>query len=114
MVRNYKRKTNRSQYDPEDLQHAVEAAQSGISGRDAAEAYEVPYGSVARRLAGYENSKFQSDRTTNLTMIEEEDLVSYLLICGKMGEGYTKQEVCQLVGEYVTDKGLSVFFRCSC
>jgi hypothetical protein len=120
MVRNYKRKTDRGAggaWLQEDMNKAVDAVRNGLmSYRQAALAYEVPKTTLELKARGWkgrpstENSKTLGKSTT-LSNTEEEKLSKFLKIMSTWGFGLSKQELLNVVQEYIQKNEITNSFQ---
>ncbi|GBP09565.1 hypothetical protein EVAR_76566_1 [Eumeta japonica] len=112
MVTNYQRKTDKGFYSKEKLQEAMRAVQNGeLSGYKAARLYNIPRMTIMDHV---KNKRGKSDtlaRNTALSREVERKLASYLHLMERYGFGLTRDEVLEMVGEYVRINKISTPFN---
>ena len=74
----------------------------------AAQEYSVPKSTLADRVSGRVALACHSGPDRYLSDHEEEELVSFILGCAKMGYAKTKKEVLALVERILAEKGCSI------
>ena len=81
------------------------AVERGTSLRKASIMYDVPRSTLYDRVSGRVAMDSRPGRRPYLTIEEEEELVSFLLKCAKIGYAHTRKEVLSLVRRIVESKG---------
>lgn len=107
MVRTYKRKTDQGQWCPEKVEEAVEKVLSkALTIRRAAEAYNVPYTSLQRRVTC--SRGVTNRRGGQQAMNEDGDRLVHLV---SRGFGITPKAVRKYAFEYAERKNLKHNFN---
>ena len=105
-MRSYKRKTNRQDWNSDDMERAIIAVKSGQSIRSVVREYNIPKTTLRRRLCNknkrvHGNEKGLGRFTTVFTPEMEEDLVQYVLLMEERLFGLTPQDIRQLAFQVV-------------
>lgn len=113
MPRKYIRKSNRSSYTLEALSNAIDDIKEGrLTFREASAKHGVPFGTLAKKLSGRSPlSSIVSGRKTVLPPQSEEELCEFLKVSGKYGFGLSKNELKDLVRDYVTSENIKTPFK---
>lgn len=114
MVRNYHRKSNRaSQYTKETLDNAVEEIKRGVlTLYRAHRTYHIPKTTLYYHVTGIRGAKSQSQGRPPVIPAEHESrLASALKTMERWGFGITRQELFQIVAEFVTINKVKTPFR---
>lgn len=107
MVRNYKKKPPK--YDEDDIARALRDVQdNNLSAAQAANVYGINRNFLIRRLNGEGDGK--RGRKPELTPDEEKELANCLKTMSTWGFGLSRQEVCDVVQEYVLANNLRTTF----
>ena len=80
--------------------------QQGITIRKAAEMYQIPRSTLHDHLTGKLEHGSLPGPKRYLTMEEEEEIVSFLIRCAKIGYPHTRHQVMGLVQEIISSKGI--------
>lgn len=121
MVRVYKRKTNRgegSSWSKDDLRNAMDDVRSGrLTQKQAAETYSIPKSTLQLKLNGWrgravtETVSGGGGRKLALPIATEKRLVKYLNVLNKWGFGLSKNEVLDVIQEFVRCNKLTTPFK---
>ena len=95
------------QWDPVSMKEAVKAVELGTSIRKSSLMYNVPRSTLHDRVSGRVAMESRPGRKPHLTIEEEEELVSFLIKCAKMGYAHTRKEVLSLVHRILESKGVA-------
>jgi len=117
-----KRKTNRGcgvKWTNDNMAKAVEEFRNGsLSLRKAADKYAVPKSTLELKAKGWKGrpSTFDSEsgkggRRKTIPQMEEEKLATYLKVMSKWGFGLGKNEVLDVVQEFVQKNGIKNVFQ---
>ncbi|GFR00259.1 DDE-1 domain-containing protein [Trichonephila clavata] len=95
-----------SSYTAESMLLAYQSVRLGIyTGRRAAEKFNVPYGTLNKKLSGRAPVEAHgAGRPIEISAQNEEKFAEYLFISGKYGYGYSKCEIKNLVAEFVKEE----------
>ena len=91
----------------EQMEKAFAAVEKGTSIRKAAELYGVPRSTLHDRVSGRVELGCKPGKKPYLTIEEEEEVVSFLLKCAKIGYAHTRKEVIALIQRIAESKGVS-------
>ena len=102
----HKRPPVYKEYNDDRLLKAYEAVRDkNLSIRRAAEQFSVPKSTLADRVSGRVSVVCHSGPDRYLTDYEEEELLSFISKCAKMGYAKTKKEIITLVQGILIEKG---------
>ena len=94
-------------WDDASMSKAVVAVeQGGDSIRRAADKYGVPRSTLHDHVSGKVEHGAKPGRDAYLSLEEEEELVSFLVKCARIGYPHTRKQVMALVQEIVSEKGV--------
>lgn len=114
MVRNYKRKTNRSTtYTKDQLREATEDVKSGRrTSYQASIFYKIPRMTIMDRVKhrhGFKSSTL--GKATTFPEVMELKIAANLRVMEKYGFGLSRKEVIQLVGDFVKTNNIKTSFK---
>ncbi|CAL1270058.1 unnamed protein product [Larinioides sclopetarius] len=103
-----KKKIRCSSYTAESMRLAYLSVKSGqYTGRKAAAMFEVPYGTLNKKLSGRAPVEAHgAGRPNEINAESEQKLAKYLMVAGKYGYGYSRCEIQNLVSEFVKEEGI--------
>lgn len=103
MVRNYKRKKEKPSWTKEDLSKAVEDVKNHkLSGYEAAKTFNIPRTTIIDHVTGRRGQKSSTfGRPPILSAEIEKKLSDNLHVMEKWGFGLSRQEVIELVADYI-------------
>ena len=91
----------------ENMQKAIVAVEGeGMSVRRASELYDVPRSTLYDRVSGKVEHGAKPGRSALLSAEEEEELVSFLIKCARIGYPHTRKQVMSLVQSIAKTKGI--------
>ncbi|GFT86628.1 DDE-1 domain-containing protein [Nephila pilipes] len=95
-----------SSYTAEAMLLAYQSVKLGIyTGRKAAAEFNVPYGTLNKKLSGRAPVEAHgAGRPIEISIKNEEKFAEYLFISGRYGYGYSKCEIKDLVAEFVREE----------
>ena len=82
-----------TQYTEFDLYHAIQAVENGQSLREVARDYEIPRGTLRRRIGGSKTRKQGAQDLQRLSPIQEEELVNWISTQEAMGTSATHAQI---------------------
>ncbi|GFU72879.1 DDE-1 domain-containing protein [Trichonephila clavipes] len=102
----FKRTFRCSSYTAEAMLLAYQSVRLGIyTGRRAAEKFNVPYGTLNKKLSGRAPVEAHgAGRPIEISAKNEDKFAEYLFISGRYGYGYSKCEIKNLVAEFVKEE----------
>ena len=97
----------RKQWTDEAMARAINAVeQQGISIRRASEMYQIPRSTLHDHITGkVEHGSLPGPRRY-LSIEEEEEIVTFLIRCAKIGYPHTRHQIMGLVQEIISGKGI--------
>ncbi|GBN10631.1 hypothetical protein AVEN_238474-1 [Araneus ventricosus] len=103
-----KKRIRCSSYTAESMRLAYLSVKSGqYTGRKAAAMFEVPYGTLNKKLSGRAPVEAHgAGRPNEISAESEQKFSEYLKIAGKYGYGYSRCEIQDLVSEFVKEEGI--------
>lgn len=112
MPRNYIRTSTNPTYTQERLHQAVEAVKNGLSGYKAAKSFSIPRSTIMAHVTGIRGAKSQTQgRSPVLPADVEKQLAEHAHTLEKHGFGLSKQEVIDIVGEYINKNNIGTPFK---
>ena len=97
----------RKLWSDENMQRAVAAVEKqGESLRHASEKYGVPRSTLHDHITGKVEHGSKPGRGSYLSSAEEEEIVSFLIKCARIGYPHTRKQVMALVQAIVKEKGI--------
>ena len=88
------------------MSEAVADVEKGMSIRCASEKYSIPRSTLHDHVSGKVKFGAKPGREPYLNINEEEELVSFLVECAKIGYPHTRKQVIALVQEIINEKGI--------
>lgn len=112
MPRNYTRKSNKASYSRQKIEDAVRAVRNGeMSGYKAARVYNIPRMSIMDHVHGKRVKSKTLGRNTALSQEIETKLASYIHIMERNGFGLSRDEILEIVSNYVTQNKIPTPFK---
>ncbi|XP_050505300.1 uncharacterized protein LOC126883682 [Diabrotica virgifera virgifera] len=114
MPRNYVRKRSARPYSAEDLRKAVaDVSTNNLTYRQASALYGIPISNIFNRIKGRKiaEGKLGGGRNPIFTPEVEHDIAQYLMERSKMGYPCSKDELLQLVQNYVLQNHIKTSFK---
>lgn len=107
MPRHYERKTNRAEWDSNNLKPALAAMKGGLSERKASIQYGIKRTTLKRYANDNQCSKKKLGGQTTISLAQENELVSYLKTMESVGFGLTTCQVRSLAYEFCVRNKIS-------
>lgn len=100
MPRTYIKKNIRCKFDPENMKKAILEVKKGVPIRTAAAKFDVPSSTLGKHYKD-PGKKIGAGRKQEISEEDEAALAKYLEVCSVHGEGLTRQEMLELVKEFL-------------